>query len=324
MPTDTNRAHSADGTSPISMLAARVHVFGGPDIIRIEEVRVPDPGEDEILVQVHAAGVGPWDGWIRAGKSVLPQPLPLTLGSDVSGFVVAAGRNAAQFTVGQSVYGVTNKSFTNGYAEFACCRASMMASKPEEISHIDAASVPVIAATAWQMLFDHAHLVRGQSVLIHGGAGSVGRFAIQFARSAGLKVTTTASANAAAALKSLGADVILDRDFTGAEKVDCAIDLVGGPSQEGLMSLVRQGGALVSAVSEPNVARAHSAGIRAAFMLVDVTTQVLEDFGALFRAGDLKTFVGSILPLREASTAHHMLEGHLLRAPGKIVLSIRD
>ena len=324
MPTNTDFAHLNGSALPTSMLAARVHVFGGPDAIRIETIPVPELAADEILVKVYAAGVGPWDGWIRGGNSVLPQPLPLTLGSDVSGLVVAAGRDAAQFAISQSVYGVTNKSFTNGYAEFACCKASMMASKPEGISHIDAASVPVIAATAWQMLFDHAHLVKGQSVLIHGGAGSVGRFAIQFARSAGLKVTATASASAVAALTSLGADVILDRDLTDAQEVDCAIDLVGGPSQDRLIGLVREGGALVSAVSEPDALRARSAGIRAAFMLVDVNTQVLEGFNALFRAGDLRTFVGPILPLRDVSTAHRMLEGELPRAPGKIVLSVRD
>ena len=306
------------------MMAARVHAFGGPDAIKIEEVAVPAPAANEILVAVHAAGVGPWDSWIRSGKSVLPQPLPLTLGSDVSGVVVGVGPDVASFANGQSVYGVTNKRFTDGYAEYAVCQAAMMARKPDLVSHTDAASVPVIAATAWQMLFDHAHLVSGQSVLIHGGAGNVGRFAIQFARAAGLRVATTASAADAAELRQLGADVVFDRDFTGAEKVDSAIDLVGGKSQDRLIGLVREGGALISAVAAPDASLARSAGIRAAFILVDVTTDVLDRFSALFRSGGLRTFIGSVLSLPEAQTAHRMLEGELPRSPGKMVLKVRD
>lgn len=312
------------GTAATSMLAARVHAYGDPSTIRLEQIPVPKPAADEILVAVHAAGVGPWDGWIRAGKSVLPQPLPLTLGSDVSGTVVAVGAQSSSFKPGQEAYGVTNKRFTDGYAEFALCKAAMMAKKPEQIAHVDAASVPVIAATAWQALFDHAQLVSGQSVLIHGGAGNVGRFAIQFARLAGLKVATTAMPEDAEALRRLGVDVVLDRDFKGAEQYDGAIDLVGGTSQAQLFDLVREGGALISAVAEPDAERARAAGIRAAFMLVDVTTEVLERFSEMFRSHDLKTFVGTVLPLTEASTAHRMLEGELPRAPGKIVLTVRS
>ncbi|MEG3177742.1 NADP-dependent oxidoreductase [Sphingomonas sp. RB3P16] len=324
MHSESDHSQPNDAPSRTSMLAARVHAFGGPDAVKIEKISIPVASADEILVEVHAAGVGPWDGWIRAGKSALPQPLPLTLGSDVSGIVVDVGRDATSFANGQSVYGVTNTRFTDGNAEFAVCKAAMMARKPELISHIDAASVPVIAATAWQMLFDHAHLVGGQSVLIHGGAGNVGRFAIQFARAAGLRVSTTASAADASELRKLGADIVLDRDFTGAEKVDAAIDLVGGASQDRLIGLVREGGALISAVAAPDAALARSADIRAAFILVDVTTDVLDRFSALFRSGGLQTFVGSVLSLQEAPTAHRMLEGELPRSPGKIVLKVRD
>src|SRR3954463_12324614 len=112
------------------MKAARVHQFGGPDAITIEEVAAPRPESEEVLVRVHAAGVGPWDAWIRAGRSVLPQPLPLTLGSDVSGVVVDVGRDIRGFEVGQHVFGVTNKRFTGAYAEYAVMRTAMIAHKP--------------------------------------------------------------------------------------------------------------------------------------------------------------------------------------------------
>jgi NADPH:quinone reductase-like Zn-dependent oxidoreductase len=147
---------------------------------------VPEPKEGEVLVKISAAGVGPWDAWIRSGRRVLPQPLPLTLGSDVAGEVVAIGKGAHGFAVGEPVYGVTNERFTNGYAQYAACRAEMLARKPATLSYVDAASVPVVAVTAWQMLFECAGLKSGQRVLIHGAAGSVGRYAVQFAYAAGL------------------------------------------------------------------------------------------------------------------------------------------
>ena len=149
---------------PVTMFALRVAQFGGPEAIYAEQIPVPEPGEHEVLVKVFAAGVGPWDAWIRSGHSVLPQPLPLTPGSDISGVVVAIGKGVHGFAVGEAVYGVTNKRFTNGYAQYAACRADMLAPKPAALSYTDAASVPVIAVTAWQMLFECAGLKSGQRV----------------------------------------------------------------------------------------------------------------------------------------------------------------
>lgn len=136
------------------MKACRVHRFGPPEVIALEEIARPQPGPGEVLVRVAAAGVGPWDGWIRAGKSALPQPLPLTLGSDLSGLIEAVGQGVEAFGVGDPVFGVTNKQFTGAYAEFAVASTAMVARKPGGITHIAAAAVPVIAVTAWQALFD--------------------------------------------------------------------------------------------------------------------------------------------------------------------------
>src|SRR5215471_10694032 len=137
------------------MKAVRVHQFGGLETIIYEEVPRPTPGEGQVLVHVAAAGVGPWDAWIRAGKSVLPQPLPLILGSDLSGVVEAVGTGVAGFRPGDEVYGVTNGRFTGAYAEYALAEAGRIASKPRTIDHLQAAAAPVVAVTAWQMLFDH-------------------------------------------------------------------------------------------------------------------------------------------------------------------------
>jgi NADPH:quinone reductase-like Zn-dependent oxidoreductase len=157
-----------------SMMAWRVHEFGPPNVMRFEQVLRPTPGPSEVLVKVEAAGVGPWDGWIRAGKSALPQPLPLTLGSDLSGEIVAVGPGVSDLRVGDQVYGVTNPQFIGAYAEYALASAAMVSRKPTSLTHIDAASVPVIAVTAWQALFDQAQLKAGQTVVIHGAAGNVG------------------------------------------------------------------------------------------------------------------------------------------------------
>ena len=153
-----------------SMMAWRVHEFGPPETMQFERVPVPTPGPGEVLVKVHAAGVGPWDGWIRGGRSALPQPLPLTLGSDLSGEIEALGPDVTGLRIGDQVYGVTNPRFIGAYAEYALASAAMIARKPASLSYIEAASVPVIAVTAWQGLFDQAQLTAGQTVLIHGAA----------------------------------------------------------------------------------------------------------------------------------------------------------
>ena len=175
-------------------------------------------------MRVKAAGVGPWDAWIRAGKSALPQPLPLTLGSDLSGVVVRVGPDVTGFQPGDEIYGVTNPRFIGAYADYAIASAAMIARKPGSLTHVDAASVPVIAVTAWQALFEHAGLVRGQSVLIHGSAGSVGAFTVQLAHQAGLRVIATCGQGDVAYVRALGADEILPREGQAFEEVVHDID----------------------------------------------------------------------------------------------------
>jgi NADPH:quinone reductase-like Zn-dependent oxidoreductase len=148
--------------------------------------------------------------WIRAGKSALPQPLPLTLGADLSGIVEAVGAKVTAFASGDHVFGVTNPRFVGAYAEFAVASADMIAKKPTGLGDIDAASVPVVAVTAWQALFEQADLARGQTVLIHGAAGNVGAYAVQLARQAGLQVIGTAGSDDLAYVRSLGAQQVID------------------------------------------------------------------------------------------------------------------
>ena len=146
------------------MKAARIHSFGPPEVVVVEDVPVPSPGSGEILVRVAAAGVAPWDAIIREGKSkVSPQP-PLTVGSDFSGVVEKVGPGVTDFAPADEVYGLTNPQFRGAQAEVAVAAADMVALKPKSLNHVEAASAPVIAVTAWQMLFYYAQAVRGQTV----------------------------------------------------------------------------------------------------------------------------------------------------------------
>jgi len=316
-------------TSPTSLprtiKAARVHHFGPPEAIVLEDIDRPEPGEGEVLVRVAAAGVGPWDAWIRAGKSVLPQPLPLTLGSDLSGTIAAIGPGVTGFAPGDDVFGVTNTRFTDAYAEYAIAVAGMIARKPARIGHVDAASLPVVAVTAWQALFGQARIGREQSVLVLGGAGSVGACAVQIARRAGARVIATASAGDLDYVRSLGADEAVDRHERLEDRVgpvDAVVDLVGGEAQAASLAVLKRGGVLVSAVSEPDQAEAARRGVKAGFFLVQVNTADLERIAAMVEAGELVTRIGTVLPLAEARTAHEMLDGARPHPSGKIVLRI--
>jgi NADPH:quinone reductase-like Zn-dependent oxidoreductase len=310
------------------MMAWRVHEFGPPSVMSFEQVHRPTPGVGEVLVKVMAIGVGPWDAWIRAGKSALPQPLPLTLGSDISGEIVSLGSDVSSFSIGDEIYGVTNPRFIGAYAEYALASAAMISQKPKSLKHVEAASVPVVAVTAWQALFDQAQLGAGQTVLIHGAAGNVGAYAVQLAHRSGLHVLATAATDDVDAVRELGADFVIDFQTHRFEQeihnVDTVIDLVGGETQEQSFQVVRHGGRLVSTVSRPDPTLAQRHGVEAAFFLVDVKTSYLTEIADLIDSGKLRTHVGAVLPLRNAREAHLMLGGDLPRPKGKIVLAVQS
>ena len=309
-----------------SMKAWRVHEFGPPERMIFETVPRPLPAAGEVLVKVHAAGVGPWDASIRAGKSALLQPLPLTLGSDLAGEVATLGSGVSDIAVGDQVFGVTNTQFLGAYAEYALASAAMLAKKPSSLSYIEAASVPVVAVTAWQGLFDYARLEAGQMVVIHGAAGNVGAFAVQLARRARLRSVVTASTKDIDYVRGLGADKVVDyhtqRFEDQVRDADAVLDLVGGETQTRSFQILRRGGKLISTVSKPDQDRAKQHGVTVAFFLVDVTTDRLRKIAALIDRGELKTRIGAILPLADAREAHMILDGQRAQPQGKIILSV--
>jgi NADPH:quinone reductase-like Zn-dependent oxidoreductase len=260
---------------------------------------------------------------VREGRSVLPQPLPLIPGSDLSGVVETTGPGVSGFAPGQPVYGVTNPRFTGAYAEIAIAEAGMIAPKPVQLTDADAASVPVIATTAWQMLFDHAGLQPGQRVLVLGGGGNVGAYTVRLATWAGGEVAATASADDAAFVKSLGARAVIDARGSPLSGLpapfDVVIDTVGEPLLGQSYTLLRPGGAVISAVATPDQSLATQHQVRAEFILVAVDTSGLARLATLFGDGTLQARVGETLPLSAARTAHEMLAGRP-HGLGKIVL----
>ena len=303
------------------MKAGRVHHFGPPNVIAIDEIPRPVPGKCELVVRVAAAGVGPWDALIREGKSVVRPSLPIILGSDLAGVVDSVGAGVVQFKPGDEVFGVTNKQFCGGYTEYAVASAQMVATKPRSLSFVESASVPVVAVTAYQMLFDYAQMKAGQAVLIHGAAGNVGAYAVQLAKQAGLQVFATAGPADLDYVRGLGAEIVVNyktaRFEDAVTPVDAVLDTVGGETQDRSFRVLKPGGMLVSSVSPPS----QSAGFRSVFLLVDVTATRLGTLARLLDTRKLIPEVGTVLPLEEAQMAHEMLAG----APhkrGKIVLTM--
>ncbi|HVY91607.1 MAG TPA: NADP-dependent oxidoreductase, partial [Bryobacteraceae bacterium] len=238
------------------------------------------------------------------GRSKVSPPPPLTLGSDISGVVEKVGVDAGNFREADAVYGVTNPQFCGAQAEYAVVFAAMVAPKPRRLNDVEAASVPVVAVTAWQMLFDYANARAGQSVMILGAGGNVGSYALQLANRAKLRVIAVNG----------------PQDWTP-DPVDIVLDMVGGETRERAFGVVKPGGILVSVVA-PGDSPARP-DVRSAFFYVDVTTARLETITELLENGELTPQVGTVLPLEQVRTAHEMLAG----APhkrGKIVLQIRD
>ena len=290
------------------MKAGRVHYFGPPSAIVIDEIPCPRPKEDEVVVRVAAAGVGPWDALLREGKSVVQLSFPVILGSDLAGIVEAVGPGVIEFKPGEEVFGVTNKQFCGAYADYAVASAQMVAAKPTSWSFVEAASVLVVAVTAYQMLFDYAQLKAGEARIISRRCGSVGAYAAQLAKQAELQVFATAGPADVDYVRGLGAETVVNYQTTMFEDavspVDAVLDTVGGETQLRSFRVLKPGGILVSVISPPP----QPPGFRASFFLVDVWRPAGHTSG-MIDDRKLTAKVGSVLPLEEARRAHEMLAG---------------
>ncbi|MDQ3313234.1 MAG: NADP-dependent oxidoreductase [Verrucomicrobiota bacterium] len=310
------------------MKAVRMHAYGGLEVLQFEDAPRPQPNDDQILIRIIAAGVNPVDAKIRQGMfaRMMGTKLPVIPGLDVSGIVEEAGANVTKFKPGDAVYACLGFGTQGGYAEYAVAKESEASPKPKGLSHEGAAAMPVAAATAWQALIEIANVSQGQTVLIHGGSGGVGVFAIQIAKARGAKVIATASAANQEFMRELGADRTIDYNATKFEEVakdvDMVLDSVGGETLERSYGVVKKGGIIVSLVEPPDKAELDARGIRGTAFMVSPNASLLSDLSKLVEAKKLKPVVSKTFPLSEAAKAQEAIEtGH---TRGKIVLRVAD
>jgi NADPH:quinone reductase-like Zn-dependent oxidoreductase len=318
------------------MKAVRIHGRGGPDHLVYEDAPQPHPGPGEVLVRVYAAGIIAnelkWDETYQTTAGS-PRALPIP-GRDLSGVVEEVGpgiRGVTTFVKGSEVYAMLGYGRDGAEAEYTIALPNELVPKPSTLDHVQAAAVPLSALTAWQALFDNAHLVAGQTVLIHGGAGGVGVFAVQLAHWAGAQVITTTSTRNRDFLRELGANEIIDYTTTRFEEVvhsaDVVFDTVGGDTLERSWQVIKPGGVLISIVSPPPpaavaTAKAKGQDVRFEWFVVEPNRDELIQIGALIDAGQLHPVIDTVFPLAEARQAYEQAaKGH---TRGKIVLRVMD
>jgi NADPH:quinone reductase-like Zn-dependent oxidoreductase len=304
------------------MRAIRIHRFGGPEVLQLDDIPRPEPRDGKLLIRVVAASVNPVDYKIRQGAfpGVKAADLPVTLGRDISGVVETPG---AGFAVGDEVYAHLDW-VDGGYADCALCGPAGLAHRPASLDMTAAAAVPLAATTAWQGLFDHGSLQAGQRVLIHGAAGGVGAFAVQFARMAGGHVIATATGAGVEQVGELGAEQVIDyreqRFEDAAEPVDLVFDLIGHDTQERSFAMLLRGGRLISTVQEPDPARAAAHGVTAARFMARPNADQLATIGRAIDDGAVKVNVARTFPLPRAADAQRCLEED--HPQGKVVLTV--
>jgi NADPH:quinone reductase-like Zn-dependent oxidoreductase len=309
------------------MHAIRIHAFGGPDVLRSDTMPPPKPGADDMLVRIEAASVNPVDGKIREGKfpKVNDDALPATMGRDLSGVVEQCGPAVQDIAPGEAIFALLGYD-RGAYAQYALVKPGEWARKPENLSHVEAAAVPLVALTAWQGMIVHGDLKSGQRVLIHGGAGGVGHMAIQIAKAKGAWVATTCSERDLDFVRGLGADQAIDYKAEKFEdrlsEIDLVYDLIGGETQDRSFEVLKVGGALISTLQEPDKAKALYKNITIAHYMAQPDAGQLNKIAALLRDGKIKPVIAATYRLEEAAQAQIALaQGHV---QGKIVLAVRQ
>lgn len=313
--------------TPQTMKAIVVHEHGGPEVLKYEDAPRPHPKDDEVLIRVMAAAVNPVDAAIRAGRfKRAGDALPSIPGMDVAGVIEKTGNKIDKFKAGDAVYAYLSFSEQGGYAELAIAKPEEVSLKPKNITFEEAAAVPLAATTAWQALVDTAKIDKGQTVLVHGGSGGVGSFAIQIAKARGAKVIATASTPNQDLLKQLGADQAIDYTTTKFEDavhdVDVVLDAVGGETLTRSYGVVKKGGIIVSIAGRSDQSELDKRGIRGTTIMAHPDATVLEELTKLIEAKKMNVIVSQTFPLAEAVKAHEQIATRHTR--GKIVLKVAN
>ena len=319
-------SHTARADEKPMMKAVVAHEYGGPEVLKFENVPRPEPKENEALVRVIASGVNPADPLTLSGKYAreFGTHLPLIPGYDIAGIVEKTGVKVTKLKAGDAIYGYP--TFGSGWAEYVIVIEGEIAAKPASLNFTEAAAVPMGALTAWQALVDTAQVQPGQTILIHGASGGVGSFAVQIAKERGARVIATASTANQDLLKQLGADVAIDYTKTRFEEiakdVDAVLDPVGKETLARSYDVVKKGGIVMSLVARPDPVELEKRGIRGAAISVHPDAEDLAEIAHLIDAGKIKPVVTQVLPLSEAIEAQQQAATHHTR--GKLVLRIAD
>jgi NADPH:quinone reductase-like Zn-dependent oxidoreductase len=307
------------------MQAVRFHEYGGPEVLRYEDVEEPVPGPDEVRIRVAGTAFNPVDAGIRGGY--LQQPFPVTLphvpGIDVAGTVDALGEQVTEHQIGERVIGFLPMVPDGAAAEYVVAPAQILAGAPASIPLADAAALPSVGLTAWQSLFEHAQIRTGQRLLVFGAGGAVGGYAVQLARRAGAHVIATASPRSIDRVRQAGADEVIDHTTTSvAETISAPLDVVlnlapvAATELNRLAGLIHPGGVLLSTV--PTAMPDDTNGVRAVTVFARSDADQLARLVALIDAGELYVDVAERLPLSQLSDVHARSDAGAL--PGKVVL----
>lgn len=333
------------------MRAFIVDCYGSKDGVRAGEMPVPELQEDDILVQIHAASINPLDSKIRDGdfKLILPYRFPLILGNDVAGVVVRVGSRVRRFKPGDEVYARPDTDRIGAFAEFISIKEDAVAKKPKTLTMEEAASIPLVSLTAWQVLVERAKLSQGQKVLIHAGSGGVGTLAIQLAKHLGAIVATTTSTENLDWVKRLGADLVIDYRKDDFEKIlhdyDVVLNSLGGETLEKSLRVLKPGGKLISISGPPDPDFAKDMGlswilrlvmsllsyrIRAkakrlhvsySFLFMRASGDQLREISSLIDSGIIRPVVDRVFPFEATNEALAYVEKG--RAKGKVVVKVR-
>lgn len=311
------------------MKAIVIERYGGAEELEERDMPQPVPNDDQVLLEMHATSINPIDWKLRQGylKEMIPFEFPIILGWDAAGKVAAVGANVKRFQVGDRVFARPNTTNRGTYAEYIVTEESMLAKIPDNVSYVEAASIPLAGLTAWQCLYDFSGMKRGDKVLIHAGAGGVGSLAIQIAKNAGAYVASTASTKNKELLESLGVDRFIDYSQQSFETLlkeyDIVLDTMGGDIQDKSFQVLKDGGKLVSIVSPPDEEKAKARNIQAGSIWLRPNGKQLQEIADLMEADKLKAIVGHEFPLSREGLceAHKLSESH--HARGKIVIAIK-
>ncbi|WP_208007733.1 zinc-dependent alcohol dehydrogenase family protein [Labedella endophytica] len=319
------------------MKAVVLSRFGGADAFELRDVPVPTVGPTQVRVRVHATAINPLDVQIRRGDYSDDVPLPAITGHDISGVIEEIGNDVTEFRVGEEVY-YTPKIFggAGSYAEQHVADVELVGRKPENLTHLEAASLTLVGGTVWESLVTRAQLTVGETILIHGGAGGVGSIAIQVAKAMGARVITTAKAADHEFVRTLGADEAIDfasadyvdavSELTGGEGVDVVLDTIGGDTLTRSPLTLADGGRVVTIVdiSEPqNLIEAWGKNAAYHFVFTRQNSGKLDALTALIERGLVKPVIGATLPLARVGEAHEILENRRAYGlRGKVVIDV--